>query len=42
MKYMGLDLGTKTLGISISDLTKTIATNYKTLYFDNEDYNSLI
>lgn len=42
MKYMGLDLGTKTLGISISDITKTIATNYKTLYFENEDYDSLI
>ena len=42
MKYMGLDLGSKTLGISISDITKTIATNYKTLYFENEDYDSLI
>ncbi len=39
---MGLDLGSKTLGISISDITKTIATNYKTLYFENEDYDSLI
>ena len=42
MKYMGLDLGTKTLGISISDITKTIATNYKTLFFNEEDYDSLI
>ena len=39
---MGLDLGTKTLGISISDITKTIATNYKTLFFNEEDYDSLI
>lgn len=42
MKYMGLDLGTKTLGISISDKTKTIANTYKTLYFNEEDYDSLI
>jgi len=42
MKYMGLDLGTKTLGIAISDKTKTIANNYKTLYFENEEYDSLI
>ena len=42
MRLLGLDLGTKTLGISISDITKTIATNYKTLYFENEDYDSLI
>ena len=42
MKYMGLDLGTKTLGISLSDKTKTIANTYKTLYFNEEDYDSLI
>lgn len=42
MRYLGLDLGSKTLGISISDSTKTIATVLKTLYFDNEDYDSLI
>ena len=42
MKYMGLDLGSKTLGIAISDNTKTIANVYKTLYFDNEDYDSLL
>jgi putative Holliday junction resolvase len=42
MKYMGLDLGTKTLGIALSDKTKTIASNYKTIYFENEDYDSLI
>ena len=42
MKYMGLDLGTKTLGIALSDKTKTIANTYKTIYFNNEDYDSLI
>ena len=42
MKYMGLDLGSKTLGIALSDDTLTIATAYKTLYFENEDYDTLI
>ena len=42
MRYLGLDLGTKTLGIAISDKTNIIASVYKTLYFDDEDYNSLI
>ena len=42
MKYMGLDLGSKTLGIALSDDTLTIATSYKTLYFENEDYDTLI
>ena len=42
MRYIGLDLGTKTLGISISDKLGLIASFYKTLRFDNEDYNSLI
>ena len=42
MKYLGLDLGTRTLGISISDLTHTIATTYKTIRYDEEDYDFLI
>ena len=42
MRYMGLDLGSKTLGIALSDNTNTIANIYKTLYFENEDYDSLI
>lgn len=36
MKYLGLDLGTKTLGISISDLTHTIATTYKTIRYSGD------
>ena len=39
MRYIGLDLGTKTLGISLSN--GIIATNYKTLRH-NEDYDYLI
>lgn len=42
MKYLGLDLGTKSLGIAISDITKTIASTYKTIHFDEEDYMSAI
>lgn len=42
MKYLGLDLGTRTLGISISDLTHTIATTYKTIRYEENDYNFLI
>lgn len=42
MRYMGLDLGSKTLGIAISDTTKTIANVLTTLRFVNEDYASLL
>ena len=42
MRYIGLDLGTKTLGISISDTLGLIASFYKTIEFKEEDYNSLI
>ena len=42
MRYLGLDLGTRTLGISISDTTKTIASTLKTIRFNDSDYDSLI
>lgn len=42
MRYIGLDLGTKTLGISISDKLGIIASSYTVLRFSNEDYNSLL
>lgn len=41
MRYMGLDLGTKTLGLALSDQLGMIATSYKILRHD-EDYDSLI
>lgn len=41
MRYMGLDLGTKTLGLAISDSSGMIATSYKILRH-NENYKSLI
>ncbi len=42
MKLLGLDLGTKTLGIAISDETKLIASYLMTLGFKERDYNSLL
>ena len=41
MRYLGLDLGTKTLGLSLSDPMGIIATSYKILRH-NEDYDRLI
>ena len=42
MRYLGLDLGTRTLGVSVSDFTNTIASPVKTIRFTSEDYESLI
>lgn len=38
MRVLGLDLGSKTLGISMSDLTQTVATTFTTLRFENQNY----
>lgn len=42
MRYLGLDLGTRTLGISMSDITHTIATSYKTIRFNDGEYESIL
>lgn len=42
MRYLGLDLGTRTLGLSISDITGTIASTYKTIRFEDSDYQILL
>lgn len=42
MRYLGLDLGTKTLGIAISDETNLIASRLTTIFFTDEDYQSLL
>ncbi len=42
MRCLGLDLGSKTLGISISDRTNSIASIYTTIFFKDEDYSSLM
>ena len=41
MRYLGLDLGSKTLGIAISDKSGTIATALKIINHDS-DYKGLI
>lgn len=40
MRILGLDLGTKTLGVSVSDNTMIIASGVKTIRY-NEDFDSL-
>lgn len=42
MRYLGLDLGTRTLGTSLSDTTLTIASSYKTIRFEDSNYDSLL
>ncbi len=42
MRYLGIDLGSKTIGLSISDETLTIASAYKTIFFENEDYTGTV
>ena len=41
MKYLGLDLGSRTLGIATSDGTGLIASSYKTIKH-NEEYERLL
>ena len=41
MKYLGLDLGSRTLGVAVSDKTGLIATTYRT-YRHNEEYDRLL
>ncbi len=42
MRYLGLDLGTTTLGVSISDKTNTLASPLKLIKFAKEDYNAAL
>ena len=41
MRYLGLDLGSRTLGIAVSDKQGVIASTYKTIRHD-EDYEMLL
>ena len=41
MRYLGLDLGSRTLGVALSDPTGLIASSYKTIKH-NEEYDKLI
>ena len=38
MRILGLDLGSKTLGVAVSDKTEMIASGITTIRFENEDY----
>lgn len=42
MRYLGLDLGTKTLGVSLSDRLGLISSTYKTIRFNENDYESAL
>ena len=39
MKYLGLDLGSRTLGLAISDALGMFARAYDTLRFSDDDYD---
>ena len=41
MRCLGLDLGTRTLGLAMSDKMNLIASPYRVLRWDGEDYNLL-
>ena len=41
MRYLGLDLGSKRLGIALSDKGGVVAANYKVVHH-NEDYEKLV
>ena len=38
-KVLGLDLGTKTLGIAMSDSLRIAAHGYENFVFENKNYN---
>ena len=42
MKYIGLDLGSRTLGVAMSDALGMIARAYDTLRFKDDDYDTAI
>ena len=42
MRVLALDLGTKTLGLAISDETMTLSSPLTTLRYDNENYDFLL
>ena len=41
MRCLGLDLGTRTLGLALSDKTNMIASPYRVLRWDGENYDLL-
>lgn len=42
MRYLGLDLGTTSLGVAISDKTNTLVSSLTLIKFKKEDYNDAL
>ena len=42
MKYIGLDLGSKTLGVAISDALGMLARAHETFRFNDDDYDAAV
>lgn len=42
MRYLGLDLGTTSLGVAISDKTNTLVSPLTLIKFKREDYNEVL
>ena len=42
MRYLGLDLGTKSLGLAISDKSNMISLPFNTLHFKEENYQDVL
>ncbi len=42
MRYLGLDLGTKTVGVALSDKTNTIASILKVIRYTEDKYNQML
>ena len=42
MRYLGLDLGTRSCGIAITDKTNTICTPKSPIFFNHEEYDKLL
>ncbi len=42
MRYLGLDLGTKTLGVAITDKTKTVVRPLKVIRFKDSSYEAAL
>lgn len=42
MKSIGLDLGSRTCGVSISDALGMIARTYDTIRFEDDDYDTAL
>jgi putative Holliday junction resolvase len=42
MRYLGLDLGSKTLGVAISDINGSLASSLTTLNYKSDNYEDLL